>query len=56
MTVEDRIERMGESINDLEEELQFADSQAEADRINRAIDIIRKRMERLAEEYDIELQ
>ncbi len=55
MTVEDRIERMGESIADLEEELQFADSQAEADRINRAIDLIQRRIDKLAKEYNIRL-
>ncbi len=55
MTIEDRIERMGESIADLEDELQYAESQAEADRINRAIDVIQRRIDKLAKEYDIEL-
>ncbi len=55
MTIEDRIERMGESIADLEDELQYAESQAEADRINRAIDVIQSRIDKLAKEYDIEL-
>ena len=55
MTIEDRIERMGESIADLEDELQYAESQAEADRINRAIDVIQRRIDKLAKEYNIEL-
>jgi ubiquinone biosynthesis protein UbiJ len=55
MTIEDRIERMGEAVNDLHDELQYAESQAEADRINRAIDTLNKRIKKMAEDNDIEL-
>ena len=53
--VEDRIIGMGESIDNLEDELQYVRSQAEADRINKAVDTIQKRIDKLAKEYDIEL-
>ena len=55
MIIEDRIDRMGETVNDLHDELQYAESQEEADRINRHIDTLNKRIKKMAEDNNIKL-
>lgn len=53
--IEDRILNMGEAINDLEDELQFVRSKVEAKRIQKAIDTIQERIDKLAKKYNIDM-
>ena len=53
--IEDRILNMGEAINDLEDELQFVRSKVEAKRIQKAIDTIQDRIDKLAKKYNIDM-
>ena len=53
--IEDRILNMGEAINDLEDELQFVRSKVEAKRIQKAIDTIQERIDKLAKKHNIDM-
>tara|TARA_R100000808_G_C2151931_1_gene161146 strand:+ start:4469 stop:4678 length:210 start_codon:yes stop_codon:yes gene_type:complete len=53
--IEDRILNMGEAINDLEDELQFVRSKVEAKRIQKAIDTIQDRIDKLAKKHNIDM-